>query len=61
MLRKISFLLLFITTFSCDELQNVVNQLPQGQDGVLDVAGGLRQALDFGIDKQVSKLTLKDG
>jgi len=61
MLRKISLLLLFITTFSCDELQNVVNQLPQGQDGVVDVAGGLRQALDFGIDKQVSKLTLKDG
>ena len=61
MLRKISFLLLFITTFSCDELQNVVNQLPQGQDGVVDVAGGLRQALDFGIEKQVSKLTLKDG
>jgi len=61
MLRKISFLILCITTFSCDELQNVVNQLPQGQDGVVDVAGGLRQALDFGIDKQVSKLTLKDG
>ncbi|MCF6295977.1 MAG: DUF4197 domain-containing protein, partial [Flavobacteriaceae bacterium] len=26
-----------------------------------DIASGLRQALDFGIDKQVSKLTLKDG
>jgi hypothetical protein len=25
------------------------------------MANGLRQALDFGVDKQVSKLTLKDG
>lgn len=36
--------------------------MPQG--GVLsqtEIASGLRQALDFGIDKQVSKLTQKDG
>lgn len=47
---------------SCAELQDVMNQLPQG-GGIseADIASGLRQALDFGIDKQVSKLTQKDG
>lgn len=47
---------------SCAELQGIVNQLPQGGTiGNADIAAGLRQALDFGIDKQVQKLTLKDG
>jgi hypothetical protein len=48
--------------FGCAELQQVVNQLPQG--GALgndQIAGGLKQALDFGIDKQVQKLTQEDG
>jgi hypothetical protein len=48
--------------FGCAELQQVVNQLPQG--GALgndQIAAGLRQALDFGIDKQVQKLTQEDG
>jgi hypothetical protein len=58
-------LVLFVSCFvliSCAELQQVVNNLPQG--GALDptmIASGLRQALDFGIDKQVTKLTQKDG
>ncbi|RED47286.1 uncharacterized protein DUF4197 [Winogradskyella eximia] len=49
--------------FSCAELQQVVDSLPQAE-GVLsntDIAAGLRQALDLGIDKQVSKLTQEDG
>lgn len=58
-------LLSIITIFlfsSCAELQQVVNQLPQtGQIGNADIASGLRQALDLGIDKQVSKLTAKNG
>lgn len=47
---------------SCAELQTVVNNLPQttGIDNTT-IANGLRQALDFGIDKQVTKLTQKDG
>tara|TARA_R110002072_G_scaffold204069_1_gene362124 strand:- start:702 stop:1367 length:666 start_codon:yes stop_codon:yes gene_type:complete len=48
---------------ACVELQQVVDSLPQS-GGVLnntDIASGLRQALDLGIDKQVSKLTQKDG
>ena len=60
-------LIICITLFtlnSCAELQQVVNQLPQQTGGVLsntDIAAGLRQALDLGIDKQVSKLTLENG
>lgn len=62
MKRFIAFLLLLNLT-ACAELQGVVNQLPQINNGIsqLDIANGLRQSLDFGIDKQVSKLTLKDG
>ena len=62
MLRKFLLLILIFNLTACAELQQVVNQLPQG--GVLsnaDIASGLRQALDLGIDKQVSKLTQKDG
>ena len=55
----ISFIML---ATSCAELQQVVNQLPQtGTISNTDIASGLRQALDIGIDKQVSKLTQKDG
>lgn len=62
MKRILSFIFLIFTLSSCAELQDVVNQLPQG--GVLtqtEIGSGLRQALDFGVDKQVQKLTLKDG
>lgn len=53
--------LIFIAT-SCAELQNVVGSVP-GQGGMdpVMIGNGLRQALDFGIDKQVTKLTQKDG
>jgi len=51
--------LLFLN--SCSELQQVVNQLPQEVISNADIASGLRQALDNGIDKQVTKLTLEDG
>ncbi|MEH6536366.1 MAG: DUF4197 domain-containing protein [Psychroserpens sp.] len=64
MLRKFSVFILVFNLTACAELQDVVNSLPQGGGGVLsnaDIASGLRQALDFGIDKQVSKLTQKDG
>jgi len=59
--RKIFILLSIITLTSCAELQNVISTLPQtGQNGDY-IASGLRQALDFGIDKQVNKLTQQDG
>ena len=58
--------LLFLAVFqflACGELQQVVNQLPQGETGIgnTQIAEGLRQALDKGIEKQVSKLTQTDG
>jgi hypothetical protein len=63
-MRKIILLLLATTIFSgCAELQQVVDQLPQGNVGLsqLDIANGLKEALNNGIDKQVSKLTATDG
>jgi hypothetical protein len=61
-MKKIVALITVISFFGCSELQQVVNQLPQG--GALgndQIASGLREALNMGIEKQVSKLTLKDG
>ncbi len=60
---------LFIVSFflfnmiACGDLQEIVNQLPGNGTPIsnADMAAGLRQALDLGIDKQVSKLTQKDG
>lgn len=62
-MKKIIIALVSIFTInSCAELQDVINQMPQG-GGITqaEMASGLRQALDLGIDKQVSKLTQKDG
>ncbi|WJJ97998.1 DUF4197 domain-containing protein [Algibacter luteus] len=62
MTRKLLALFLILNLTACAELQQVVNQLPQGGTlGNSDIAAGLRQALDFGIDKQVTKLTQTDG
>ena len=55
-MKKIFALIIILNFTACAELQQVVNQLPQGGTvSELDIAGGLRQALDLGIDKQVSK------
>ena len=61
----VASILFFGTTVSgCAEMQQVANQLPgilnQGA-GTLDIAGGLKEALNNGITKQVSKLTATDG
>lgn len=62
MIKRIFTLLMIFSLTTCAELQDVVNQLPQsGGMSNADMAAGLRQALDFGIDKQVTKLTQKDG
>ena len=57
---NIFMIICLLFSSSCAELQQVVNQFP----GVLsngEIAAGLRQALDNGIDKQVIKLTMEDG
>ncbi|RED45004.1 DUF4197 domain-containing protein [Seonamhaeicola aphaedonensis] len=62
MSRKLLILLLIFNLTACAELQQVINELPQsGGISNTEIASGLRQALNFGIDKQVSKLTQKDG
>jgi hypothetical protein len=62
MIRKVLVFLLVFNLTACAELQQVVNQLPQGVViGNDDIASGLRQALEFGIEKQVTKLTQTDG
>ncbi|MEW2921402.1 DUF4197 domain-containing protein [Muricauda sp. ANG21] len=58
--------LLFVLVFqlvACTELQQVVNQLPQGPTGIgnAEIAQGLREALNMGIEKQVNKLALENG
>lgn len=63
-MKKFIVLCLAISLSSCVELQQVVNNLPQdGNFGLSQdqIGAGLRDALQLGIDKQVSKLTTKDG
>lgn len=63
-MKKTLLLFVSLSLFSCAELQQVVDTLPQGTTGEItnaDIASGLRQALDNGIDKQVTKLTQTDG
>jgi hypothetical protein len=63
MIKRIFALLIVFNLTACAELQQVVDSIPQS-GGVLsnaDIASGLRQALDLGIDKQVTKLTQEDG
>lgn len=60
-MKKISILLLAISFSSCADMQQVLNQLPQTQGMGVDIAGGLKEALNNGISKQVTKLTATDG
>jgi len=62
MLRKIFAFIVVFNLTACDEMQDIVNTMP-GQTGMdpTMIGNGLRQALDFGIQKQVTKLTKKDG
>ncbi|WP_149304866.1 DUF4197 domain-containing protein [Pareuzebyella sediminis] len=62
MKKAIAFIMVF-QFISCGELQQVVNQLPQdgSEIGSTQIATALREALDKGIDEQVSKLTKEDG
>ena len=62
MKKLIIALTIIFTVNSCAQLQGVIDQLPQGGEiSNTDIASGLREALEFGIDKQVSKLTEVDG
>lgn len=62
-MKKVVFSLVAYGLFGCAEMQQVLDQLPQGT-GVLsqaEIGNGLKEALNNGITKQVSKLTATDG
>ncbi len=64
MIKRLFALFVVLNFTACAELQQVVDSLPQDSSAILsttDIAAGLRQALDIGIDKQVTKLTQTDG
>lgn len=62
-MKKLLLLVLVATSFSgCAEMQQIGNQLPGIlNQGNVDIAGGLKEALNKGITQQVSKLTATDG
>jgi hypothetical protein len=62
-MKKYIFLLILPILIGCAELQQIADQIPT-EGGIISntqIAAGLRQALHFGIDKQVAKLTEEDG
>jgi len=62
-MKKIVLSIAILSLVSCAEMQQVLEQLPQ-QTGVLsqaEMGNGLKEALNNGITKQVSKLTATDG
>jgi len=63
-MKKILIAVPLLVVFGCAELQQVASQYPQiGTVGIgnADIAAGLKEALNNGITKQVSKLTATDG
>ena len=61
-MKKAFSLIILFSLFGCAEMQQVLSQIPQpGTTGTIDIAGGLKEALNNGITKQVSKLTATDG
>lgn len=62
-MKRLLLCFLVFQLMACAELQQVVNQLPQGTPGIgnAEIAQGLREALNNGIEKQVNKLALEGG
>ena len=62
-MKRLLLCILVFQLVGCAELQQVVNQLPQGPTGIGNdqIAQGLREALNMGIEKQVNKLALENG
>lgn len=61
-MKKFLGLLLIFSLSSCAELQQIATQIPSTY-GVTDseINSGLKQALQFGIDKEVTSLATEDG
>ena len=59
-MKKFFILFSIFSFYSCAELQQIASEYPMGVTNS-EIASGLRQALDNGIDKQVTKLTEENG
>ena len=61
-MKKFYLFFFILSLTSCAELQQIADQIPQqGTITNTEIAGGLKQALNKGIDLQVSKLTEEGG
>ncbi len=65
-MKKLPYLASILLLLGCGNLQEIAGQLPDitKNSGILsttDIASGLKEALNNGISKQVSKLTVTDG
>jgi RNA binding exosome subunit len=60
-MRKFLTFLFLLPLISCAELQQIAEQLPQTTIGTVDISNALKEALNNGISKQVTKLTSPDG
>jgi hypothetical protein len=61
MIKRILFLVVVFQFFGCAELQKYAEQIQNTGLTQEQIGNGLRQALDNGIENQVTKLTSKDG
>ena len=61
MIKKILLVVVIFQLSACAELQQVVNQLPTGMITNDQIGGGLKEALNNGITKQVTKLAVENG
>lgn len=59
-MKKIISLVTILVLTSCAELQTIASQFPQGVTDA-EISSGLKQALEFGIDKEVTNLAKEDG
>lgn len=63
-MKKILTIITVFLVIGCGNLQDIINQLPNQTGGILteaQIGNGLREALNNGIQNQVSKLTAKNG
>lgn len=61
MLKRIVLLVVAFQFSACSELQQVINQFPNGGLTNDQIASGLKEALNNGITNQVSTLAVQDG
>lgn len=61
MLKRIALIIVIFQLTACAELQQVINQLPNGGITNDQIANGLKEALNNGITNQVSTLAVEDG